>query len=208
MASPERRAPGQTLKFLFVVFLAAAAMPGCTGEKSREHELDAYFKANPQYKRVATAKFSGHVTIDGQPPEATGRLFIVLFDADKYKDSKAPRYEARVEPDGHFSFTTYIADDGAPVGKWIACFVDPRSESVQHQKVGARSFAPPGESQYSGHDALHNLYNDPEKNLQDPQFVIDLQAPGITDANFNLQVAGKDPVAAPGQYAVTNIVFD
>jgi hypothetical protein len=56
-----------------------------------------------------------------------------------------------------------------------------------------------------GPDMLKNLYNDPEKNLKDPDFVIDLQAPGITDKTFNLRVVGKDSPPVPGRYAITKV---
>jgi hypothetical protein len=209
MSFPARRAPEQTLKFLFFVFVAAAAAAGCTGKSSAEQELDAAFKSNPEFKRLAVAKYSGHVTIDGQEPGAETNMFVILLDPEKFKDRQTPHYDARVAPDGSFSFTTYLKDDGAPVGKHIVCFVDPRiKNALAAKKVGARSLGRPSVRETGGPDFLKNLYNDPEKNSKDPKFMVDVEAPGNTDANFNLEVNGKDPPPAPGQYAITKIITE
>jgi len=39
--------------------------------------------------------------------------------------------------------------------------------------------------------------------MQDKNLVVSVTGPGKTDYNFNLDIAGKDPVAAPGPNAVT-----
>jgi hypothetical protein len=56
---------------------------------------------------------------------------------------------------------------------------------------------------FAGPDELKNLYNDPEKNKNDAAFLVDVQPPGRTDYQFDLSVAGKDPVIKPGPHAVT-----
>lgn len=58
---------------------------------------------------------------------------------------------------------------------------------------------------YGQPDGLKNLYNDPEKNLSDPNLIVTVESPGRTDYEFNLQVAGKDAVAAPGKLAAVSI---
>jgi hypothetical protein len=211
MSFPGHRALQRFFKFFPLVVLVTAAAAGCTGSnrKTPEQQLDEAFKNNPEFKRLQLAKFQGHVTIDGQPPEPDSKLFIVLLDAEKFQDPKAPSCQARVGENGDFSFMTYLKDDGAPVGKWVAVFVDPRSDGtgVNVQRIGQSGL---GGGRFirpiSGPDALKNLYNDPEKNLKDPAFVVNLQAPGITDQTFSLQVAGKDPPPGPGPHAVTKIV--
>ena len=185
-------------------------MAGCTGNnrKTPEEQLDETFKNNPELKRLQLAKFQGHVTIDGQHPEEDAHLYLVLMDADKYQDPKAPRYQTRVGENGDFAFSTYLTDDGAPVGKWVAVFVDPRPgrTGIGGHKIGGAGFGGSGFNRpIAGPDALKNLYNDPDKNVKDPAFVIELQAPGITDKTFNLQVAGKDLPAAPGKHAITKV---
>jgi hypothetical protein len=59
--------------------------------------------------------------------------------------------------------------------------------------------------EYVGPDDLKNLYNDPQKNVNDTTFVIDVTQPGRDDYEFNLSVAGKEGVATPGEYAITKI---
>jgi hypothetical protein len=75
-------------------------------------------------------------------------------------------------------------------------------EGGRPRGMGARS---PDAQTFSSSDGLKNLYNDPEKNKDDPNFRVEVAAPGRSDYEFNLTVAGKDPVAKPGQYAVTRI---
>jgi hypothetical protein len=54
-----------------------------------------------------------------------------------------------------------------------------------------------------GPDKLNNLYNDPERNKDNPEFMVDVADPGRTDYQFNLSVAGKDPIKTPGKFAAT-----
>ena len=60
-------------------------------------------------------------------------------------------------------------------------------------------------SMFKGPDELKNLYNDPDKNAEIPEFKIDLKPPGIKDAHFNLTVEGKEPVTTPGPHAITSL---
>jgi hypothetical protein len=57
---------------------------------------------------------------------------------------------------------------------------------------------------FDGPDLLNNLYNDPDKNVADPEFQITVSEPGKSDYHFNLGVAGK-PSATPGPHAVTEL---
>jgi hypothetical protein len=45
------------------------------------------------------------------------------------------------------------------------------------------------------------LYNDPDKNKDIPEFLVEVTQPGRTDYEFNLTVAGKD-AGVPGSHAV------
>jgi hypothetical protein len=92
---------------------------------------------------------------------------------------------------------TYLAGDGVPVGKYVVEFVQlhlPRQRQRQGGGV-ARN--------YVGPDKLNNLYNDPERNKDNPEFMVDVADPGRTDYQFNLSVAGKDPIKTPGKFAAT-----
>jgi hypothetical protein len=185
------------------LFLFAPAVAGCNNGPSAQQQVDAAFKANPE-ARLKVAKLEGVVTIDGQPPGKDYPLMqMYLVEADKFQDPKhAQRWQAPVDENGHFIFGTYLKDDGAPVGKYVALFIDP--EADMHVKTGQTRSGTGFGGPKTGPDKLKNLYNDPEQNIKDPAFVIDLQQPGITDQRFNLQVTGKDP-AVPGKYAVKDV---
>jgi hypothetical protein len=64
---------------------------------------------------------------------------------------------------------------------------------------GSDGFGPP--------DDLKNLYNDPEKNAQIPEFNLDVEAPGKADYVFRLTIEGKQPVTTPGAHAFTAIHY-
>jgi hypothetical protein len=197
------RAQVHQKKLLALVLLVAPVIAGCSGGRSAEDQLDAAFQNNPNAQRLEVAKFAGTVTIDNQAPgdEYKG-LHIILVDADKYKDSNPPQWDAAVNSEGHFSFMTYLKDDGAPVGKYVVLFVDPRSKS---NNKAAANLSRTASRSSAGADALKNLYNDPEVNVKDPQFVLDLQQPGTTNKTFDLKIAGKDGPPTPGNRAVTSV---
>jgi hypothetical protein len=48
------------------------------------------------------------------------------------------------------------------------------------------------------------VYNNPDKNAKDDKFVVDVEKPGKTDYEFNLDVAGKDP-AQPSPHAIKRL---
>jgi hypothetical protein len=198
MSSLARRAP--SLNCLLAFLVLAAALQGCSQQKSGKEAVDQYFKTNPDAKRATVAKFAGAVTIDGQPPEkkAGTALFILLNDPQHLE--KLPTRYMEVADDGSFSFMTYLAGDGVPVGKYVVEFVQLRLPRGGGQRRGG------GEARvYRAPDALKNLYNDPEKNKDIKEFVVDVTEPGRDDYQFNLSVAGKDPVTTPGRFAATTV---
>jgi hypothetical protein len=194
MSSVARRAPSFECLLAFLVL--AAALQGCSQQKSGKEAVDQYFNSNPDAKRATVARFAGNVTIDGQPPEKGGdyKLFILLNDPEH--PQKLPTRYMEVADDGSFAFMTYLAGDGVPLGKYVVEFVQlhlPRQRQRQGSGV-ART--------YVGPDKLNNLYNDPERNKNIPEFVVEVAEPGRTDYSFNLSVAGKD-AASPGKFSAT-----
>jgi hypothetical protein len=188
-----------------LVLLAAASVVGCSGGPTAQEQLDAAFKDSSAHK-LEVAKLEGQLTIDNQPPGAEyPQLHIVLLEADKYdQPNKAQRWQADVGQDGHFSFTTYLKDDGAPVGKYVVLFLDPSDNAKQEGMARAGRGMRSGGAR-AGKDRLKNLYNDPEINSKNPEFVIKLDQPGITNQHFNLELAGKEPRVTPGKYAVRDV---
>jgi hypothetical protein len=165
---------------------------GCAGGQSAEQSLDrAMLDAGKTKGDVAP--LAGRVTIDSQTPkfdDASFRLVVVLNEPDKLDVPASKRPQVEVDPNGEFAFSTYGQKDGVKPGKYVVTFCVFRNRS----KLG---LVPP--------DQLHNLYNDPDANGKIPEFVIDHKAPGKRDCSFNLQVAGKEPVAA-GPHAVTSVM--
>jgi hypothetical protein len=197
MCSLARRA--LPLAGLLSLFILATAFSGCSGQKSLKDSEEQFYKDNPKATRKPVAKFGGTVTIDGQPPSnKDGYLFILLNDFDK--PTRMPGHQARVNEDGTFTFMTYVGGDGVPPGKYIVEFVQ-----LQIPRGGRQRIATPARTLVEP-DALKNLYNDPEKNKNDPDLVVEVKEPGNTDHQFNITLAGKEAVATPGQLAVTKMM--
>jgi hypothetical protein len=206
MLTATGRAAASSRSLQALVLFVAAGVAGCSRAPSAQDQLEAAFRGSSA-KQLKVAKFEGQVTIDGQPPGSDyTKLHIVLVEADKYQEpNRAQRWQADVAPDGSFSFTTYIKDDGAPVGKYVAVFVDPSlaDDSARTSAPRAGRGMRLGGSQ-AAKDRLKNLYNDPEVNSKNPDFLITLAEPGITNQHFNLEVSGKEG-RSPGQYAVRDV---
>ena len=134
-------------------------------------------------------KFSGKVTIDGLSPEIERgkKLLVILYDQSQKDKSKPPLF-ATCNADGSFSFFSYTANDGVPVGTYVVLFAELTASR-------SKGLTQP--------DALKNLYNDPDKNIQDKNLVVSVTSSGKTDYSFNLDIAGKEPVTTPGANAVT-----
>lgn len=172
------------------ILLATLAIGCGGGHQTAEQALQAQLKLSGVEKQ-AVFPLAGRVTIDGQPPGSdTNVVVVMLNDPQKPNLPLRQRPHTTCEPSGDFSFSTYVGGDGFPPGDYIATFamlVDDRRGPV-------------------GPDQLKNLYNDPEKNNDIPEFHIDHKAPGRKDYAFNLKVNGKDEVRSPGKYALTGLV--
>jgi len=176
------------------VGLALLAM-GCNGgTQSASQALEHVYKENPQLKRLDLAKFAGRVTVDGQPPAARTAILVILNDAKKpWPDqSKTIQNFTVCLPDGAFQFSTSLGGDGTLAGSYVVTF-------AQLHPKGKRGLFPP--------DELKNLYNDPEINAKKPEFLVELTPPGKTDYEFNLKVAGEEPITKPGPHAVTKVLW-
>ena len=174
-----------------LVGLLAIVGEGCGGgTQTAQEALDRQYKDNPQLKRLSLAKFAGTVTVDGQPPAKGTVIVVMLNDPTKPFVRNQPGLHTVSTPEGTFDFSTSIKGDGTRPGSYIVTF----AELHPH---GRRGFFPP--------DGLKNLYNDPDKNAQTPEFHIELTPPGRTDYTFNLKVAGEQPVEKAGPHATSEI---
>jgi hypothetical protein len=190
------RANGRRPFFGFVMLTAIVAlMSGCP-TKTPTQQLDGQFK-EMKMDRKATAAFQGTVTIDGKPPADAFKdgLLIMLYDPKNPPKNNAAPLKAIVDRGtGHFEFTTYTQGDGVPEGSYVVLFV-----ALHHAIFGKNAgYHPP--------DALKNLYNDPAKNEQNPEFKLNVAKPGKTDYSFNLKLQGQD-AGQPGEHAITHFMM-
>lgn len=165
----------------FVLFVLFAA--GCGGESADQAIARREKELNLPPKELV--RFSGKVTIDGQPPEVPdGHALLVALCApnDPPPDKQPPRY-AIVQKDGTFQFR----EGGVAPGTYVAAIA-----LLRRGRPGT----------FRGPDGLHNLYNDPEQNANLDGFKFDLKPHTKSNVNLALAVAGKEPVTAPGPKAV------
>ena len=162
--------------------------PGAlTVRARRQRSIKHWRRREPAAKRIA--KFSGTVTVDGQPPGIKvydkHRLVLMLYDPKNPPSASHPILFADCMPepnDGAFEFSTYDRGDGVPPGEYIALFVDmPTSWG----------------GGYKGVDRFKNRFNDPDRNANVEQFKVNLTEPGHTDWQFNLVTDDPAP-KAPG----------
>jgi hypothetical protein len=196
----ERRRRGHALGWTLVSLLAAAALPGCN--RTGGPRTDEIEQVSKLPNKVPVAKFAGHVTVDGQPPSSgDSRLFVILNDPQHLVPGG--KTYTGVDAQGDFAFTTYLPQDGAPIGKYIVTFVQFHRAPTGRKSGGGLSLSMAEE--FAAPDELKNTYSDPEKNTDNPNFVVEVASPGRTDYDFNLTVAGKEPVKTPGAYAAMRL---
>jgi hypothetical protein len=134
------------------------------------------------------------VTIDGQEPhfdKPAYKLIVMLNDTQQPDAPIRERPFVMADPHGRFAFETYFDGDGVKPGKFIVTFAVLRKKT----KTG-----------FLGPDQLSNLYNSPDQNSKNPDFVIDHHPSGRTDLTFNLEVAGRDP-GTPEPHSLTEILW-
>jgi hypothetical protein len=120
---------------------------------------------------------------------------------DENAHRRAPKLCAICNDDGKFAFGTYEKDDGVPAAEYVVTFVLLHLPTAGGGRGGGRMRQATGPRHFQGPDELKNLYNDPDKS----PFQVELSPPGKTDWEFNLEVAGKDPVVTPGPHALTRL---
>lgn len=163
---------------LFILTAAA----GCSRTQSPQARIQKAL-VGAGMKGSSLYQLGGTVTIDGMPPDHKEWKTLVAVLYDPQKPDEAPAF-AVVRSDGHFHFT----EDGVDAGHYVFAF----AVLTRKRRI------------FLGPDRLNNLYNDPDVNAKDhPEFVIDHKRPGKSDYQFNLEVAGKEPVKSPGPHAVT-----
>jgi hypothetical protein len=174
-------------------FLTATALvlAGCGGQQSAEQAL-AKSLSQAGERKEDVFPLAGHVSVDGAPPAYDLRcpVIVVLIEREKTVEPARSHRFVECDPDGRFSFSTYARDDGVSPGRYVVAIANLRRTAPR---------------QYAGPDRFGNRYNDPDKNAREAEFQIEHQAPGRTDYDFRLTVAGVEPVETPGPHALTAI---
>jgi hypothetical protein len=188
-----RQEPFVVLGRLSLLVAIVALCGGCSTRQSADESLNKAL-ANAGQIRQKVYPLAGRITIDGAPPhieKPANKIVVMLNDPLKPDAPIGERPFAVVDSHGAFAFETYFNGDGVEPGKYVVTF-------AMLRKKGRKGFVGP--------DQLNNLYNDPEQNSKDPDFVIVHQAPGKTSYAFNLEVAGKEPATAQ-PHALTEILW-
>ena len=174
---------------LVIAACAIFSTLGC-GKSADQAALDALLKQSGD-NRAILYPLAGRVTIDGQPAHYAKpqRLVMMLYDPTRPDLPVSKRPCKDVSAEGTFAFGTYKKGDGIPPGQFVVAFAV--------LEVTNRGLLGP--------DQLQNLYNDPEKNAENPEFHINHQAPGKEDYIFDLKVAGKQGPSTPGPRALTEV---
>jgi hypothetical protein len=181
------RCRSDLFKRTFLASIALVILAGCEHTATVDEGID---KALAGAKREKVYPLAGKITIDGQvPTRARDRLVIMLNDPQKLDIPSREKTRTEANEQGEFSFTSYVKNDGIKAGTYVLTFAILSKEG----KLGL-----------VGPDKLNNLYNDPDKNSNIPEFKIDHQSPK-TDYSFNLVTAGKEKQEA-GPHALTTLV--
>jgi hypothetical protein len=175
---------------------AVLATSGC-GRSSAEQRLGVQLKA-ANVSKHDVVPFAGKVLVDGLPAHTASlsqRTVLVLFDRAKPDLAVNQRPIAECNPQGEFTFSTYGNGDGVKAGQYVVTIAQLPVESREGPKNG-------------GLDELKNRYNDPDKNAERPEFVVEHKSPGKSDYQFELKVAGEESVTSPAPRAVTQYPYE
>jgi hypothetical protein len=212
MLSSALRQPRSLRASLVICAIAVAFVQGCNQTSNSTNQADSSFLKNAEFPRERLAKFSGKVTVDGQPPKKDCKLILILTDPkhlDENSHGKLPKYFASCDGEGKFGFSTYDRHDGVATGKYVVTFLELHAMKQSGRSGGKASKsgtpAPSGGATFAQPDELKNLYSDPDTNLKDAKFFLDLQPPGKDDYHFELIVAGKEPLPEPAPHAVRRL---
>ncbi len=176
---------------LKVVLLIGLFALGCgASTDKREKRVQTELGETPQ----RLANFGGRVTVDGATPAFGSEhpIQVILYDLNNPPTPAKPPVYTLCSDDGSFKFMARVAEPGVPEGSYVVLFA-----ALKHARVGA----------YREPDALKNLYNDPDKNQENPRYKIEVKAPGKLDCEFDLKLADQPPIDKPGLHAITQLGY-
>jgi hypothetical protein len=169
-----------------IALLFIVALPGCGGGRTADARIDAAL-AQTGSSREVVFPLSGKITVDGliyTPAKKNRRLVVKLYRGADSEQSADPVAITECKSDGSFAFEALREGDGVKPGDYVITFAD----LIFRRKDG-----------YREPDGFNNLYNNPAQNERHAEFRIDHHAPGRTDYEFDLRVAGETPIDAPAK---------
>jgi len=147
-------------------------LAGCGGDSAQDR-LD---QAIPN--RESVVPLSGVITVGGKP--SADLMIRLVKEGASEPDRTSPK--TVTDSNGKFEFTTYLAGDGVPAGKYAAIV-------EKMTRVGT--------SGWSGPDQLQNLFN----HVKEPAATLEVKSgEPQTDVKIDLVTADKKPKPAP-QYS-------
>ena len=162
-------------------------------------------------------KFSGRVTVDGQPPKKECKLLVIFTDPahlDENGKGILPKYYEGCDNDGSSTSPPMTKGMEFRLGKYVVTFVEeytrksslPKpAKGVVKSPVATRSATGPS-MRFLGPDELKGLYSDPEQHAKQPAFLLDLHEGSTTTHDFALVVGDKKGVK-PSRHAVQTLVL-
>jgi hypothetical protein len=189
-----RRSVAAQLAICMLLGCMVVALQGCSGALTPSQRVDKELSSVKKSK-LAVFPFAGKVLVDGLPFEPKSpdeRVVVVLFNRAQPELRLTHRPYAVCNRKGDFSFTTYVPNDGVEPAEYLV--------AISQLSMGK------GDN-LSGPDGFQNLYNDPDANEKEPEFTVKHASPGKSDYVFELKLAGREPISAPGPRAVTRLVF-
>ncbi|MBM4074680.1 MAG: hypothetical protein FJ267_03455 [Planctomycetes bacterium] len=133
-------------------------------------------KAEAKPFRKKTFKVTGKVTVDGKEPGEPIQIGCTATSEEDKDPKHASLSQATCNPDGTFSFTTYVVGDGVPNGDYVLTFVWGQFSAMSRT--------------YSG-DKLKNAYKDPKKS--EFKFTVKDQPLEVGPFDLKIPAGGADP---------------
>ena len=165
---PQSRWP---LSRLFLCSYCLMAFVGCAGEDA----LDRLNQAIPERERQKVVALAGTISLDGQP--APNLMVRLVMEGETAPGPTSPK--SLTDANGKFEFTTYLAGDGVPTGKY-AVIVEQLTKS--------------GTAGWSGPDQLKNRFN----HVKEPAATLEVKSgEPQKDVKIDLVTADKKPKPAP-----------
>lgn len=109
--------------------LLCFAAGGCSHTPTEAEAIKKSLEVNGR-PETSVAKFSGTVTVDGQPPAFERRtpLYVIAYDPKHPPKGRQTPFLTRCDKSGHFEFNTYSTGDGLAAGSYIVLFAWPKAD--------------------------------------------------------------------------------